>query len=42
MNSANTKGHAVRVFVICEAAMINVPAVRAQIPLEAKLKKKSL
>ena len=35
VNSANIIGHAVRVFVLCEAAMISVPAVRAQIRLVA-------
>ena len=40
VNSTNTIGHAVHVFVICEAAMISVPAVCAQIRLVAKLKKK--
>ena len=35
VNSANTIGHTVRVFVICEAAMISVPAVSAQIRLVA-------
>ena len=42
VNSANTIGHVVRVFVIYEAAMISVPAVRAQIRLVAKGQEKGI
>ena len=41
VNSANTISRAVRVFVICEAATISVPAVCARIRLVLKLKKKA-